>query len=302
MNRFALRMALIASSAFAFSGCSTSPTEHAAPGSSGGPASGASGSDQSASTVGHVGFIRPALEVRNGQYFTWAMPADWKATETANGVDMTSADGRMIASSVLLVGSQGRSDPWSFVSSVLTHLGASDVKRLSTKDLPPQRSGYPGIDWEIQDFEVTFTDTSGSARHADCTCGICNAYGGYSAIIESFSTPPDDYDQSATWLPLLVQSVHATDPGKIAYQNNIIPVRNHPLDNSALMESWKEKRLSQDRIAKAQHEGMMGYERMVSPSTGKYFNMPMETYDGTVGGYHNPDHFNEILKPTQPGE
>ncbi|MDQ2977396.1 MAG: hypothetical protein M3R69_18540 [Acidobacteriota bacterium] len=61
-----------------------------------------------------------------------------------------------------------------------------------------------------------------------------------------------------------------------------------------------EKRLSQDRIAKAQREGMMGYERMVSPTTGRYYNMPLETYDGTVGGYRNPNHPEEILSPTQP--
>jgi hypothetical protein len=67
------------------------------------------------------------------------------------------------------------------------------------------------------------------------------------------------------------------------------------------MESWREKRLSEDRIAKAQREGMMGYERMVSPSTGRYYNMPLETYDGTVAGYRNPDHPEEILNPTEPG-
>ena len=47
---------------------------------------------------------------------------------------------------------------------------------------------------------------------------------------------------------------------------------------------------------------MMGYERLVSPETGKYYNMPLETYDGTVGGYRNPDHPDEILNPTKPGE
>ena len=38
-----------------------------------------------------------------------------------------------------------------------------------------------------------------------------------------------------------------------------------------------------------------------SPSTGRYYNMPLETCDGAYGRYHNPDHPEEILNPTQPG-
>jgi hypothetical protein len=249
-----------------------------------------------------VDFTRPSLVGHTGQYFTWMMPADWKSNETANGVDMTSADGSIIASSALLVGTPGQTDPWSFVCNLLTHLGARSLQRNSARNLPPQRSGYPGIDWQIQDFEVSFTDSAGSARRAELTCGICNAYGAYSALLQSFSTPANDYDLGRTWLPLLPPSVKAIDPSRIAYQNDLLPVQNHPLDNSALMESWKEKRLSQDRIARAQHETTMGYERMVSPSTGQYYNMPFESYDSVRGGYHNPDHPDEMLNKTQPGE
>jgi len=94
--------------------------------------------------------------------------------------------------------------------------------------------------------------------------------------------------------------VTAIDPGNIAYQKQLIPVRNRPLDNSGLMESWERKNLSQDRISRAQRKGMMGYEPMVSPTTGRNYNMPLESYDGTVGGYRNPDHPDEILRPAEP--
>ena len=303
MFRFALQVALITLSAYALSGCSksSSNSQYSGPSSGSSPSS-SEGGGRISSAGGYSGFTRPPLVVRQGQYFTWTMPSDWQANESANGVDLTSPDGKLIANSALLAGNAGQTTPWNFLVDVLTKLGARDIKGISTQNLPSQPSGYPGINWQIQEFELTFTDTAGTSRHADCTCGVCNAYGGYSAIIQSFSAPANEYDQARTWLPLLAQSVMATNPGQIAYQNHLIPVQNRPLDNSGLMESWQQKRLSQDRIAKAQHEGMMGYERMVSPTTGQHYNMPLETYDGTVAGYRNPDHPDEILNPTPPEE
>ncbi len=213
---------------------------------------------------------------------------------------MNSPGGKLWASSVLLTGMPGQSTPWNFLSMMMGKLGATDINQIDAHDLPPAASGYPGINWELQEFELTFTDAKGIAQHANSTCGILNAYGAYSVVLQSVSAPESEYAQAKTWLPLLPQSVAAIDPGKIAYQDQLIPARNHPLDNSGLIESWEQKNLSQDRISKARREGMMGYERMVSPTTGRHYNMPLETYDGTVGGYRNPDHPNEILKPTEP--
>jgi len=307
MIRLALQIGLIAFSSLGL-GCS----RHSSYGSYSSPSSASSPTPLVANAGGSAaaehpdftpnGLTRPPLLVRQGQYFSWAMPLDWRVFESGNGVDLTSPDGRLIANSTLLTGNIGQTTPWSFVVAVLTQIGAHDINGLSAQNFPSMPSGYPGIDWQIQEFELTFTDTAGVSRRADCTCGICNAYGGYSALLQSFSAPVNEYDRARTWLPLLAQSIIVTNAGQIAYQNQLIPVRNRPLDNSGLMESWQQKRLSQDRIAKAQQEGMMGYERMVSPTTGQHYNMPLETYDGTVGGYRNPSHPDEILKPTKPGE
>ena len=302
-RRFQLAVA-IAALACCVTGCSqpTSESRPSAPPGGTAPAAESPSGTQAANSDPRLGFVRPPLVMQTGQYFRWVMPAGWTHNETASGVDMTSPNGKTSASATVLVGSRGQTDPWSFLAGVLPGIGAHDIKRLDTQNLPPQRSGYPGIDWQIKEFEVTFTDSSGSARHADFICGICNAYGGYSAIIQSFSTTGDEFEHGKTWLPLLAKSVTAFDPRKTAYQDRVLPARNHPLDNSALMESWREKRLSQDRISQAQREGMMGYERTVSPTTGTHYNMPLETYDGTAGGYRNPDHPEELLKKAQPGE
>ncbi|HEX3280971.1 MAG TPA: hypothetical protein VHR36_07045 [Pyrinomonadaceae bacterium] len=300
-----LRVALLIFAAVLSSGCCKLLSLNS-PAGSGGPNTNSRHNNgtgaRTESATGEPAFTRPPLVVQRGQYFTWAMPAHWRANETGNGVDMNSPDGRLWANSVLLTGTPGTSTPWDFMELLLGKLGATNVRQLSAHDLPPVASGYPGINWEIQEFELAFTDAKGISQRANSTCGILNAYGSYSVVLQSVSAPEEDYDQAKTWLPLLPQSVAAIDPSKIAYQDQLIPVRNHPLDNSGLMESWEQKNLSQDRISKAQREGMMGYERMVSPTTGQHYNMPLETYDGTVGGYRNPEHPEEILKPTTPQE
>jgi hypothetical protein len=242
------------------------------------------------------------LHEQKGEYFVYLMPAGWKAAETANGLDLTSADGKLVASSVVLANTPGSSTPWNFVRYALQATGATNVKQIRTKDLPPMKSGFPGINWTIQDIEVTCTDKDGVDRRADFTCGICNAYGAFSAIVQTFSTPDGAYDRAKTWLPLLVENVRAIDPRKVAYQDKVLLPRNHPLDNSALMESWEARRTSQDRIDQKQHESTMGYERMVSPITGSHYNMPFENYDATIGGYRDPSDRTQILKHAQPGE
>src|ERR1043165_4807178 len=100
-------------------------------------------------------FERPVLETKRGSYFSYSVPAGWKVSETANGVDMTSPDGKLIASSALLTGTPGSNTPWGFVQQVLTAIGASSVKMIHSKDLPPVKSGYPGINWTIQEIEAT---------------------------------------------------------------------------------------------------------------------------------------------------
>ena len=46
----------------------------------------------------------------------------------------------------------------------------------------------------------------------------------------------------------------------------------------------------------------MGYTRLEDPQTGRRYNVPLETYDGTVGGWRNPIRPNELLRKLPPGE
>jgi hypothetical protein len=245
---------------------------------------------------------RPTLVAQSGQYFRWQMPEGWKANETSNGVDMTSPDGQVTASSVVLMGSMGKNDPWSFLSWALGAAGYTNLERISAENLPPQPSGYPGISYEVKAFQIRFTDKDGADRCAECTVGICNAYGSFSAALQMFATPPDEFDKGKTWLPMLTDSVRAIDASRVGNQNTVLLARNHPLDNSSTIASWQARRDSQDRIDQGQHESTMGYESMVSPTDGSHYNMPYEAYDGTVGGYRDPADRTQILKHAPPGQ
>ena len=247
-------------------------------------------------------FTRPQLVGHSGQYFRWETPAGWKCNETSNGVDMTSPDGKLLATSAVLFGSVGQTDPWDFLNRTLSAVAIRSLRRISTRDLPPQPSGYPGISYRIQAFEVTFTDPALGARHGECTVGVCNAFGSFSVAMQAYSTPPNRFEEGKTWLPLLPDSVRPIDPARIGNQNTLLMPRNHPLDNSSIMAGWQARRASQDRINQKQHETTMGYERMVSPIDGRHYNMPFENYDGTMGGYRDPADRTRILKHAPPGE
>ena len=67
------------------------------------------------------------------------------------------------------------------------------------------------------------------------------------------------------------------------------------LDKDEQYKAFEARGLSQDRISQARREATMGYELMESASTGRRYEMPLETYDGTIGGYRNPNRPSEIL-------
>ena len=71
-------------------------------------------------------------------------------------------------------------------------------------------------------------------------------------------------------------------------------------DNSGLIESWRQRGLSEERISQGQREGTMGYVDLTDPTTGTNYAVPLEAYDGTVGGYRNPVRPDEILVPVTP--
>jgi hypothetical protein len=245
---------------------------------------------------------RPALEVHQGRYFRWAAPAGWRSSETTNGVDVTAPDGSATAGFALLMRSRGYVTPIDFMLGMLGRVpGYANLRVVAKHALPDQPSGIPGTAWKVAEAELSFT-VKGRPVRAIYTCGINAYYGMYDAVLRGYYASVLEWPRAQLFLPEIARSVSITNPREVAGNDQLIPAKNRPLDNSGLMESWRQKGLSQDRISKARREGTMGYERVKDPETGRIYEMPLEAYDGTVGGYRNPKRPGEILQKTQPGE
>jgi len=245
---------------------------------------------------------RPALEVHQGRYFRWAAPVGWRSSETGNGVEVTAPDGSATASFALLMRSRGHATPVDFMVAMLGRVpGYVGLRVVSRRELPDQPSGIPGAAWKMSEAELSFT-VRGKPVRGVYTCGI-DAYSGmYDAVLSGYHSSASEWPRARLFLPEIARSVAITNARQVAGNDRLIPARNRPLDTSGLVESWRQKGLSQDRISKAQREGTMGYERVKDPATGRVYEMPLEAYDGTVGGYRNPVRPGEVLKKTQPGE
>jgi hypothetical protein len=241
---------------------------------------------------------RPVLEQYQGRYFRWTAPRGWSMNETTNGVDLVAPDGRTLVSSALLVGGFGQMTPRTFLAATLRQVNPS-AQIVGARRLPNQ-PGIPGP-WIVEDFAITAT-AQGVPVRAQATVGVSEAYGRYSATVMLYQASAASWPQARLWLPAVAQSIVVTNPRQVAGQDRVMLPRNNPLDNSGLIESWRRKGLSEDRISQGRREGTMGYTRMEDPQTGRRYNVPLEAYDGTVGGYRNPLRPNELLRKLPPGE
>jgi len=246
---------------------------------------------------------RPPLEIIHGTYFRWAQPAGWQSNETIAGVDLRAPDNVTAVGSAILLRSPGDTNPADFVMMTLRSLpGYANLRIVAKRGLPDQSSGRMRTPWKIAELELTFNYRGVPAR-GTWMCGISAIFGlSFDAFIVGYQTMASRFDQDRLWLSPIANSVAITNVAGVAGNDQLIQPKNNPLDNAALIESWRQKGLSDDHISKARREGMMGYERLKDPETGRIYEMPLEAYDGTVGGYRNPRRPAELLQRTGPGE
>ena len=233
---------------------------------------------------------RPTLVRYQGRYFSYATPKGWRASESTNGVDMNSPDGSQQAFFILLLRNPGRSTPEQFALRTAQLMRYQNFRVLTANRIPNQPRGMVA-----SELEFSYIDPRLGERRAGATIAIATAWGLHDAYTQWYASAPHRWEQARLWLPVLARGVAIINPREVAGNDTLLSPRNNPLDNSGLIASWKEKGLSQTRISQGQQEGTMGYERVRSPTTGKHYDMPLELYDGTKGGYHNPDRPDEIL-------
>lgn len=234
------------------------------------------------------------MYVHEGNCFRYAMPSGWKSNETMNGVDMTSPDEKTVVSFALLISAFGETTPKQFIQQTLQMIGILDAKVVSENALPDQPGIY-GMPWKIIEQELRYT-YKGTSVKGKITCGVQSGWGRYSVGFTICQAPEESWDKDKFWLVAMANSIVVTNPQQIAGLDKVQLPRNNPLDNSALIESWRQKGLSEDRISQARRESTMGYEEMKSPSTGTKYDMPLEYYDPKIHGYRNPEKPEEILE------
>lgn len=245
-----------------------------------------------------VALNRPVLETHQGQYFRWSTPKGWAMKETTNGVDLFAPNGTTFVSSALLAGGFGDMTPQQFLAMTMRQVNPT-MQVTASRRLGDQ----PGImsPWRTEEYELAGT-YNGVPVRMNATVGMSSAYGRYWATMTLYQSPAASWPQDRTWLPAIAQSIAVTNPRQVAGADRVMLPRNNPLDNSGLIESWRQKGLSEDRISQAQRERTMGYERMQDPATGRHYDMPYETYDAGAGGYRNPTRPTELLRKAPTGE
>lgn len=244
---------------------------------------------------------RPILEVHQGRYYRWATPVGWTKSESANGVTLTAPDGLSSVSAALLLRSPGPTNPVELTLWMLRMIPENGpLQVLGKRDLPDEPSGS-GAAWRVQEAELQYA-TNGVPLRAVWTTGVMPASGAFDAFLLGYQAPPAKFAAARLWLAPIARSVVLTNPAQAAGTNALLTPRNQPPDDPALLESWRQRGLPEDRIARAQREGSLGYERVKDPQSGRIFEMPLEAWDETAGGYHDPQRPGEILQPVGPGE
>jgi hypothetical protein len=244
---------------------------------------------------------RPSFEVHAGHYFRWAAPVGWIVRESTSGVTLTAPDGTLSVNAAMLMRMQGRTTPEDFTVWMLGQVPDSkSIQVVAKRDLRTQPSGLGGP-WNAEELEIRYA-LRGIPVHGIWITGIVAGGNVYDACMIGYQGSPTAFERAKPWLPVVACSISVTDPDKVAASNRLLLPSNRPLDSSALLESWRQKGLSEDRISKAQRGGALGYERVKDAQTGRIYEMPLEAWDDTAGGYRNPQRPGEILQPTSPGE
>lgn len=244
------------------------------------------------------------LQLYNGQVFQIQKPRNWVVNETRNGIDVfePSSSGALVVSGAILLGAVGQSDPFQYADWLMNVLGLNIQKVVQQKSLP-SIPGALGTQWQrgLKEYIILKDQQQ---LHVLLSVALCNGWGQYSVITTSMTAPESQWKEWAVTLCQMGESFKIINGGAVGGVREMasnLP-KNNPLDSSSIMSSWEYKNRSEDRNSQNWQEAMMGYERGQSTSTGQLYDMPLNSYDPTAGGYRNPENPNEVLNTNYDSE
>jgi len=196
---------------------------------------------------------RPVLNEMRNRDFRWMEPEGWRAVPTDKGLTLEAPGGITQVSAAVLPKMMGTVSPQQFLGMAFGQLGYRNVQVTGVIDLPPQPSGYGAAQWRMQEFAASYVANGRSAR-GSWLVGIVGGWGTFDALMTGYQSPAESFDEAALWLAHIARSIVRTSELKSDYP---LP-KPRPLDNSGLIESWRRKGLSEDRISQARREGTDG--------------------------------------------
>jgi hypothetical protein len=240
---------------------------------------------------------RPPLTVQQGRYFRYAMPPGWQATESTNGVEVAAPDRVTGASFSLLMGGFGQVTPESFLRMMVQQTAAYQNPRIEQVRPLPDQPGVMGYSWNVAEVTLSYVYL-GVACRAHATVGVMQGAGQYTALVRAYQAPVEQFERARYWLPAIAETVLITNPQQVAGIDRMQLPKGTPHDYiyGDYNRAWERRGHSGDSISRNQHEGTMGYERMRDPETGQLFDMPLESYDASRGGYRNPNRPDDLLE------
>lgn len=246
-----------------------------------------------------AGQQRPPLMRHNGQVFAYSIPQGWTANETTNGLDLIAPDGVTGVSGSFVLGMAGAQSPEQYLTMVLGTVPLASVRVTSRRQVPPQ-PGPMGLPW--QGIEVEMTGIyRGQPVHVRAISQVVQGAGQYSAMLTAMQGPAAQWSALSQWLPAIRDRIALVNPGPAGESmRRALPkgIRHDEVYGN-YNKGWHERGVPMDAISAAQREGTMGYTRLEDPATGQKYDMPLDRYSASRGGFINPVRPTELLVPTR---
>lgn len=255
--------------------------------------------------------VEPALPIPNstgspaytlvayrGEVFGAKVPSGWNTTSNQSGIEIADPkDSHTGASGVVAVGWFGFQTPDGFINLLLESIGATNVRTENESATETVSDPFTNLKWEMKTKTFTF-QKAGVPLKAKASVGIVNGYGQYIALLTAFQTTPGKWGLWAPTLERIAASITIINPAMAggAHTVRLPSAADLANDSSPLMEAWEYRNKVQERTSHEFSDAIMGQESdLVSPSTGRTYTLPLDLYDPTKGGYHNPEKWEEIL-------
>lgn len=242
-----------------------------------------------AAARGWTGPRRPALEHRQGRVFACAVPQGWRVNESDNGIEIVAPDGVTAVVASIVLGAAGQPSPEAYLRQNLARVGQPDARFVSVQPAQDWPGPTPDFTWKGIEAEIE-SRQNGRPIHIRATSHVLQGAGQYSAIVTGAQSPSGEWDAVKDWLPRVRDAIRLTNgaiPG--ASMAAALPrgIRHDDI-YGRFNDAWTARQVPGADLSQARREGTMGYVRLIDPETDRVWELPLEAYDPTVGGYRNP--------------